>query len=81
MEGLPVLTPYLVDQAIGYEMQLALANGQQCKAGNGYSFDAWSDGLPLIHGYVVPANNASVNAALFRFPLASIATPWSVWRY
>jgi glucose/arabinose dehydrogenase len=63
VEGLPVLTPYLVDQAIGYEMQLALANGQQCKAGNGYSFDAWSDGLPLIHGYVVPANNASVNAA------------------
>jgi glucose/arabinose dehydrogenase len=62
VEGLPVLTPYTFDQAIGYEVQVAVPIGAQCLGNTSYTFGEWSTGAPMIHGYTVPANNSSFNA-------------------
>ena len=63
VEGLPVLTPYTIDQAIGYGMQVAVMDGDQCLGSNGYSFAGWSNGQPQIQNYVVPTTNSTINAS------------------
>lgn len=62
VEGLPVLTPYTFDQAIGYEVQVSVPVGAQCLGSGSYTFDSWSSGAPMTHGYVVPDNNSSFSA-------------------
>ncbi len=62
VEGLPVLTPYTFDQAIGYQVQISVPAGPQCVASTGYSFAGWSTGAPMTHGYMVPPVNSTVNA-------------------
>ena len=62
VEGLPVQTPYTLDQAIGYQMQLGVVSSQQCQNNATYLFNAWSDGLPMIHPYTVPTTTNTVTA-------------------
>lgn len=62
VEGLPVETPYTLDQAIGYQMQLGVVSSQQCQNNNTYLFGSWSDGLPMIHPYTVPTTASTVTA-------------------
>jgi len=62
VEGLPVITPYTVDQAIGYQMQLGIVASQQCQNGSSYSFGSWSNGLPMIQPFTVPAGGGAVVA-------------------
>lgn len=62
VEGLPVLTPYTFDQAIGYEVQVGVPVGSQCQGNTAYTFADWSTGAPMMHGYVVPASTSTFNA-------------------
>lgn len=62
LEGAPHVTPFTSDQAIGQLLTIAPANQQQCQNGSGYTFSAWSDGLPLIHQITVPAAPLTVTA-------------------
>ncbi len=63
VEGLPVLTPYTFDQAIGYQVQISVPIGPQCLGNSSYSFGSWSTGGPMTHGYTVPVSNSTISAS------------------
>jgi hypothetical protein len=62
VDGLPYITPYVVDHAIGTELFLTVPNNQQCQAGSGYLFDQWNGGYPMNYVYQMPATASTVTA-------------------
>ncbi len=62
VDGLPVVTPYTEQQAIGFSTQIGVYSPQQCQGGTGYTFGAWSDGQPLVHDITVPVAGATLSA-------------------
>lgn len=62
VDGLPYITPYAIDHAIGTELMLTVPNSQQCLNGDGYLFDQWDGGFPMNYIYQVPTGSSTVTA-------------------
>ena len=62
MEGMPVNTPFVTDQAVGSDLTMSIPLGDQCSAFGAYTFSSWSDGGPTTHAYTVPSGNDTLTA-------------------
>lgn len=62
VEGLPLVTPSLLDHAVGSKLVVSVPLSTQCLNGVSYAFTGWSDGGALTHEYMVGTTNATLTA-------------------
>ena len=62
IEGIPMTTPFVIDQAIGSNMLISAPFGEQCVNGVSYTFGSWSDAGPMTHQYPVPVGGGNLTA-------------------
>ncbi|MCB0644502.1 MAG: PKD domain-containing protein, partial [Phaeodactylibacter sp.] len=59
IDGIPRITPFVLDDLIDFERTLSVSN-TQCLGGDEYTFDNWSNGNPATHTITVPATNTTL---------------------
>ena len=62
IDGMPRLTPFVTDQAIGSQVALGVFDTEQCLLNDNYSFSGWSNGGPLFQVFQVPSQADTVIA-------------------